>query len=485
MTLALLLAPAAHAARCPEFTGGPQPDWVTRNVAPEGYYAGVGQAQKGRGSITDQMNLAKQAALRDLVGGIRVAVRSELNLRETATGEAGKLQTRTEAESVTQTRIEAELADVQADETWMDAKACVIWVRVKVAEASVRLQRLREFFRAAEDAAVPLPDRERALEQARALLPGVDFAMARDGTSREYYQTLVKRLTLVLANARGRFEMNEKDFRQAQELLQQARLTRDIAEQARLALPARELLTRVSSSVPFGKAPDYWPEQAMWELADFETQAGNPCEARRLAQDLQRRATGEWQSKAGARVAELSCSPAQKQVSALRRLAYGRDVALICVYKLMSGPPEAGRGAGAKAEHWNRACADMTSLLTESGAARVAANELAPQAAAGIAEGCARGCAQAPGGGGLTLVFYASGALASRKNPDNPMGKDWQFKGDVKTYVLDGSKPEFADNYTGIGGWNPVSAEMAMDVIGIQAGRRFRERASAHYAAKE
>ena len=55
----------------------------------------------------------------------------------------------------------------------------------------------------------------------------------------------------------------------------------------------------------------------------------------------------------------------------------------------------------------------------------------------------------------------------------------------MKTYVLNGAKAEFADNYTGIGGWNPISSEMAMDVIGIQAGRRFRERASAHYAAKE
>ena len=469
-----LLAPAAHAAKCPEFTGGPQPEWITRNTAPAGYYTGVGQAQKGALSITDQMNLAKQAALRDLAGGIRVAVRSELNLRETATGAAGKMQSRTEAESLTQTRIDAELADVEADETWMDAKACVIWVRVKVSAAAVQLQKLRELFRAAEDPALVLADRERALEEGRALLPKVDFSAARDGAGREYFETMAKRLSIVLANARGRFEMNEKDFREAQELLQQARLTRDIAEQARLALPARELLTKVSSSVAFGKAPDFWPEQAMWELSDFEIQAGNPCEARRLVQDLQRRASGEWQSKAGARLAELSCSPAQQQVSALRRLAYGRDVALICVYK-----------AGAKAEHWNRACADMTSLLTESGAARVSANELSPGAAAGIAESCARGCPKAPGGEGLSLVFYASGALASRKNPDNPMGKDWQFKGDVKTYVLDGSALEFADNYTGIGGWNPISGEMAMDVIGIQAGRRFRERASAHYAAKE
>jgi hypothetical protein len=486
LALALLAsaAPAAHAAKCPEFTGGPQPEWVTRNAAPAGTYTGVGQAQKGLLALNDQMALAKQAALRDLAGSIRVSVRSELNLRESAQSVDGKTQSRTDVVSSTQTSTEIELADVRPDETWMDAKGCVIWVRVKVEEAVVRLQRLREFFRAAEDASVPLADRERALEQARALIPGVDFSRARDGATREYFDTLARRLTLVLANARGRFEMNEKDFRQAQELLQQARLTRDVAEQARLALPARELLTKVSSSVAFGKAPDYWPEQALWELGDFETQAGNPCEARRLMQDLQRRASGDWQSKAGTRLGELSCSPAQQQLSALRRLAYGRDVALICIYEI-NGPPGAGRGAGAKAEHWNRACADMTSLLSESGAATVAANELAPGAAAAVAESCARGCARAPGGEGLTLVFFAKGALASRKNPENPMGKDWQFKGDIKTYVLDAGKPEFADAYAGIGGWNPISGEMAMDVIGIQAHRRFRERASAHYAAKE
>jgi hypothetical protein len=474
LALALAPAPAAQAAKCPEFKASPQPEWVTRNLAPEGYYTGVGQAQKGLLPLNDQMALAKQAALRDLAGGIRVSVRSELNLRETATGTAGAMQGRTEVESQTQTRVEAELADVEADETWMDARACVIWVRVKVAAAAVRLQRLREFFRAAEDAGVPLADRERALEQGRALLPNVDFAAARDGSTREYYETAARRLALVLANARGRFELNDKDFRQAQELLQQARLTRDVAEQARLALPARELLGKVSSGAPFGKAPEFWPEQAMWELADFEIQAGNPCEARRLLQDLQRRASGDWQAKAGARIPALSCTPAQQQVSALRRLAYGREVSLLCVYK-----------TGAKAEHWNRACADLTSLLNESGAARVDANALAPAAAAAIAESCVRGCAGAPGGEGLTLVCFAKGDLASRKNPDNPMGKDWQFKGDVKTYVLNGDRAEFADAYTGIGGWNPVSGEMAMDVIGIQAGRRFRERASAHYAAKE
>lgn len=471
----VLVAPAAHAAKCPEFTGGPQPEWVTRNVAPDGYYTGVGQAQKGQLPLNDQMALAKQAALRDLAGSIRVSVRSELNLRETAQGTGGDLQSRTEVESQTQTRVEQELAGVEADETWMDAKACVIWVRVKIAAAEVQLQKLRELFRAAEDPAIAVADRERALEQGRALLPKVDFSVARDGSTREYFETLAKRLTIVLANARGRFEMNEKDFRQAQELLQQARLTRDIAEQARLALPARELLTKVSSSVAFGKAPDYWPEQAMWELADFEVQAGNPCEARRLLQDLQRRATaGDWSSRAGAKLGGLSCTPAQQQVSALRRLAYGRDVSLVCVYK-----------AGAKAEHWNRACADMTSLLNESGAASVSANTQSPQAGAALAEACVRGCAKAPSGADVTLVFYASGALNSRKNPENPMGKDWQFKGDIKTYVLNGAKADFADNYTGIGGWNPISSEMAMDVIGIQAGRRFRERASAHYAAKE
>lgn len=463
----------ALAAKCPDFQQTPRPDWVTRTAPPVGTYVGVGQAQKGLLNLTDQMAQAKQAALRELAGSIRVAVRSELNLRETAKGENGKLATRTEVESSTQTRIEQELADVQADETWMDAKSCTVWVHVSVAEAAVRLQRLREFMAAAEDAALVLTDRERALAQAESLLPQVDFSVSH-GLTRDYFDTLIKRLKIVLANARGSFEINDKDFRQAQELLQQARLTRDVAEQARLALPARELLTRVSSSAPFSKAPDFWPEKSMQELAEFEAGVGNPCEARRLLADLQRRGAADYSARAATRVNELSCSPEQKELSALRRLTYGRSVALICVYK-----------AGNKVQSWNRACADLTSLLTESGAAKVDASELTPAKAAAVAESCARGCSDAPGGGGLTIAFVASGELKSRANSENPMGRDWQFKGEINSYVLNAGKPEFADRYTGIGGWNPVSAEMAMDVIGIQAGRRFRERASAHYAAKE
>lgn len=471
---AAFLASPAQAARCPEFQRSPQPGWVTHNVSPEGWYTGVGQAQKGALNLTDQVALAKQAALRDLAESIRVSVRSELNLRETAQGQDGKLAARTEVESQTQTRTHAELADVQADETWMDAASCAVWVRVKVEDAVVRFARLREFVAAAEDAAVPLPDRERALAQAESLVPQVDFGKARDGATRGYFESLLKRLKLALAAARGSYEINDKDFAQARELLQQARLAGSPAEQARLALPARQLLTRVSSSAPFGKAPDYWPEKSMWELADFESAAGNPCEARRLLADLQRRAGGDWSARAAARAGELSCSPEQKELSALRRMVYGRDVSLLCVYK-----------AGARAQPWNRACADMTSLLTESGATRVDTNAVAPAQAAALAAQCAQGCAKAPGGQGLTVVFYANGDLKSRNNPQNPMGKDWQFKGQIDTYVLDAGKPQFADSYSGIGGWNPVSADMAMDVIGIQAGRRFRERAGAHYEAKE
>lgn len=469
----LAAASPAQAARCPEFTKSPQPEWVTRNVPPEGYYTGVGQAQKGALAINDQMALAKQAALRDLAGSIRVSVRSELQLKESAQGSGGKLQSQTQFESSTETRTEAELANVQADEVWMDAKGCVIWVRVKVEEAVVRLQRLREFIRAAEDAAVPLPDRERALAQAETLLPQVDYSVAGDGATREYFQTLVNRLKLVLANVRGKFEINDKDFRQAQELLQQARLVRNIGEQARLALPARELLKRVSSSAAYGKAPDYWPEKSMWELAEFESHSGNPCEARRLLEDLQQRGSGDWQKRAGDRLLELSCTPEQKELSALRRMAYGRDVNLICAYRI-----------GSRAEHWTRACADMTTLLSASGATKVDANGLTPGKAASFAEQCQRGCAQSAGTD-LTVVMFANGGVRSRNNPENPMGKDYQFKGDIKTYILNGSAAEFADNYTGIGGWNPVSSEMALDVIAIQAGRRFRDRASAHYAAHE
>ena len=48
-----------------------------------------------------------------------------------------------------------------------------------------------------------------------------------------------------------------------------------------------------------------------------------------------------------------------------------------------------------------------------------------------------------------------------------------KFQGDISTRMTSGTRLILEDNYAGIGGWNPVSEQMAMDVLGIHVFKRF------------
>ena len=84
------------------------------------------------------------------------------------------------------------------------------------------------------------------------------------------------------------------------------------------------------------------------------------------------------------------------------------------------------------------------------------------------------------GSKGRVLIFVAKGKMKHRKNPKNPMGEDYQFTGKVYSYLLDNGSVEFRDKYTGTGGWNPVSEEMAMEVMGLHAAKRWKSKYLKH-----
>lgn len=461
------------------------PPWVSGKAGEPGYYTGVGQASADNSSAPQGMERAKQAALRDLAGNIEVFVRNELRVQEIAAGTEGELKSRIEVESSTETAASALLGEVQVEGSWLDRKSCVVWTRVKIEEKVVkalqrkqteltRLKLLKDLLQTVEDSTAAVEAREKSLEQAAALYPRIDYSYAPDGSTESYFRGVVERLRGALARARGRFEINARDFVAAEEGLQRARRESGIAAQARLATGAKALLTKVSASAPYSTAPDFWPEKATWALAQFERDTGNPCEAQHLLKELERRSGDPgWQSRAAAARPGLGCSEEQRTIRALRRLVYGREVQLVCAYKL-----------GAKAKPWDRACADTQALLAGQGALQVRVPEAAAAQQAQWVEKCRNGCKEPALARDVTVVMFAQGSMASRENRDNPMGRDHQFKGQVTSYVLNDGAAEFNDQYNGIGGWNPVSPEMAMDVLAIQAGRRFREKSTAHYVAE-
>lgn len=476
-----LTAPAA-AKDCDFLPKAPAPAWVSGSPVEKGFYTGVGQAPAENEIAAQGIERAKQAALRDLASNIEVFVRNETRVKEKAAGTPDELQSRIEFESSTETAASALLADVQTDPIWLDRRACVVWTRVKVEEPVVKaLQRkqtelaklklLKSLIATAEDSASAVETREKSLEQAAGLFPRIDYSHATDGSNESLFRRAIEKLRETLAKARGRFEINAKDFAEAEAQLQRARREDGIAAQAQIATRAKTLLTKVAASAPYNAAPDFWPEKATLALAEFERDTGNPCESKYLLRELERRSSdADWQERAVKAQDGLSCRVEERQTQSLRRLVYGREVTLLCAYKL-----------GAKPRAWDRVCADTQALLASHGALRVSVPDADPAQQAQWVEKCRNGCQEAALAQDLAIVMFAQGSMATRNNKENPMGRDHQFKGQVTSYVLNKGKAEFNDQYNGIGGWNPVSADMAMDVLAIQAGNRFREKAAAHY----
>jgi hypothetical protein len=75
---------------------------------------------------------------------------------------------------------------------------------------------------------------------------------------------------------------------------------------------------------------------------------------------------------------------------------------------------------------------------------------------------------------GVVLVAAARGKLHRRENPRSPVGEDVRFEGEICCAARKDGTPCFSDRYRGMGGWNPMGAGMAMDVLALHALKRFQ-----------
>ena len=76
----------------------------------------------------------------------------------------------------------------------------------------------------------------------------------------------------------------------------------------------------------------------------------------------------------------------------------------------------------------------------------------------------------------LVFVMVAVGKFNKRENAQNPFGEDVQFAGDIRTSVHKSGKMYFSDQYKGATGWNPMGADMCMDVLALHVFKRWKLR---------
>ena len=132
----------------------------------------------------------------------------------------------------------------------------------------------------------------------------------------------------------------------------------------------------------------------------------------------------------------------------------------------------AGYAADGKIANWNKMRDEIAKVLANAGAIVIPAS--ASSVVAWSAVATTPWTRDADSRIDLVLVAAANGRINRRTAPASPFGSDCQFAGEISTVVSGGSMPVFMDRYQGVGGWNPMGEEMALDVLAIHAIKRWQ-----------
>lgn len=470
--LAALSAPAAQALSCDG--GGPKPEWVERpESATEQHLFAAGVSADARASLSERIASAKQDALKNLSGMIQVTVKNALVLEQSSRRVFGSEFSDSNVSSVTQTSTQASLRNVEIVETWEDPRTCDLWLRARVSRAEVEKARREGMSRvlfgvlqaqlalAQRDDAAP-EQRMEAVEAAQDVLPRIALEAVPEAATPDYYRQLLGRLQAALQPMReARTELRRADLLVGEAAAQTAE-----AERAqRLAAAAgiyRTLLARHAAGIPALFAPG----DILYRLGEIEEARGSACGARNYFLQAQDAAQlNDRRELARSKAATLVCSPQDLARTRWRQFFEGRHLTLVCHYQ-----------AGADSAVWLKACDGLNNIVRPLGAqVSVRTQPLSAAQLQAFLQG------EMPPGmeaaEGPLLVAVASGRMVRRADTD-PQGSAYQFDGSMASLLLEDGKLVFADRFKGTTGWNPVSPEMVMDVLGINMVKRWQTKFS-------
>jgi len=469
---------AVGAASCDFMPAAAQPAWVSQPPTVAGRYSGIGVAERQRkGGFEQQRELSRQAALRDLATSIEVSVRSALSVEVTSrSGTAGEL-TQQDVKQITETTTDVALRDVTVDELWLDPKRCMLWSRVSVPNGVVavardqalqrrQLQRVQEGIAAAEDAGRGFDARLQGADTADALLERIDFRLLAGEADRGALRTRIDGIRAPLRAQRANRERVRALQGEAESLLARASAEPNLTSKRRLAAEAAAKLKEALRLLPVGTAGASEPDALALRLGDLERERGNQCAAKRSYERVAEASldAAARQRAAGA-AAALACTDEDEETYAWRKLFDGRGVTLRCAVR-----------AGGAPRAWDSACARAATFLQGSGAVVVNASGLG--APAQVVEAATRLAAD-PSAVPATdaewlLLLVADGQLNRRAGQTGAGRQDHQFEGSAYAFVIGAGATEFSDAFRGVGGWNPVSGEMAVDVLGIHLIDRWK-----------
>ena len=473
-----LFSPSAYSAQCA--VSGARPEWVdSPESVTDQYFFAAGVSDDPNASLSDRISTAKQNALKNLSEVIEVSVKNSLVLEQSSRKVAGQELTDSSLLSITKTSTNASLRNVEVIATWEDPKTCNLWLRARVSRLNVEQGKreglaktlfgvLNEQLAIVQSDGAPLNSRLSAADAALDVLPRIGLEFIPGASSADVYLQLLNRFKKELQQTRDDLDQAKASLGSADLLVSKASGQSSEIEKSRSLGTAASAYKALLAKHGNGLPPVFEPGDILFKLGEVEEARGSSCGAKNYFQQAaDSKHINDRREIARKKAETLGCSAEDMEKTVWRQYFEGRATTLICYFNSGSD-----RGA------WNKTCDGLNNVIRPLGAdVAVKAQALTSSQLQALQRGEIP--ASLGESGKLVLGVVALGKMKSRPDRDSGgRGREYQFDGALTTFLLENGSAVFSDRFQGTTGWNPISAEMVMDVLGINVVKRWRDKFS-------
>ena len=473
--LSAFFLPLSFASNCDGDSTKPEarPEWIdSPESVTDAYFFAAGVSDNLNASLSERMGLAKQNAMANLSGIIETSVKNSLVLEQSNKKISGHELTDSSLLSITKTSTSASLRNVEVVATWTDPKSCALWLRARVSKKQVEQGKregmaktlfgvLTEQLATVRDDSATLDNRLTAVDAALEVLPRIGLEYIPEASSLNFYSQLLNRSKKELTQSRDDLDQAKSDLLTADQLVGKATGMNNESDKSKLLGRAANTYRTLLANHGNGLMPIFETGDILFKLGEVEELRGSSCGAKNYFQQAaDARQINDRREIARKKSTSLSCSAEDMEKTLWRQFFDGRSTTVVCYFN-------------SKSDHgvWNKACDGISNVLGQLGAnvvvrqKPISAEQLSELKSGGIPNSLAEQ-------GKLVIGVIALGEMKTREH-------EYQFEGAMTTFLLDNnSEAVFKDRFQGITGWNPMSPQMVMDVLGINVVKRWRDKFS-------
>ena len=463
------------ASKCDGASAKPvaRPDWIdSPESVTEQYFFAAGVSDNLKISLSERIALAKQNALANLSGIIETSVKNSIVLEQSNKKISGHDLTDSSLLSITKTSTNASLRNVEVIATWTDPSTCSLWVRARVSMKYVEQGKreglartlfgvLTEQLAIVQNDSAILDSRLTAVDAALEVLPRIALEFIPEASSASFYTQLLNRFKNELTQTRNDLDESKFGLLTADQLVSKVAGMNNESEKSKSLGNAANIYRTLLAKHGNGLLPIFEPGDILFKLGEVEELRGSSCGAKNYFQQAaDARQINDRREIARKKSAALSCSAEDMEKTLWRQFFDGRSITLICYFD-------------SKSDHgtWNKACDGLNNVIGQLGAnVTVRQQPLSKEQLSELKNGeIPRSLGEQ---GKLVLGVIALGDMKTRD-------RQYQFDGAMTTFLIEnGTSAVFKDRFQGVTGWNPISPQMVMDVLGINVVKRWHDKFS-------